>query len=41
MLRTIMMGAYVSVQGLFVKKLPNGNVQVRVGDRLYVGKPVT
>jgi hypothetical protein len=41
MLRTIMMGAYASVQGLFVKKLPNGHVQVRVGNRLYTGKPVS
>lgn len=40
MLHTIMMGSYVSVQGLFVKALPDGRMQVRVGDQLFVGKPV-
>ncbi|MDU8927873.1 hypothetical protein RXV86_10810 [Alisedimentitalea sp. MJ-SS2] len=40
MLHTIMMGSCVSVQGLFVKLLPDGRMQVRVGDRLFVGKPV-
>jgi hypothetical protein len=41
MLHTITMGAYVSVQGLFVKSLPDGRVQVRVGRQLFVGKPVS
>lgn len=41
MLRTITMGSCVSVQGLQVKKLPNGKVVVRVGDRMFEGVPVT
>ena len=40
MLRTIMIGACVSVQGTFVKTLPNGHMVVRVGDRLFAGRPV-
>jgi len=34
------MGSCVSVQGIFVKTLPDGRVQVRVGQQLFVGKPV-
>ena len=41
MLHTIMMGSCVSVQGLFVKSLPDGRVQVRVGSQLYTGRPVS
>ena len=41
MLHTIMMGSCVSVQGLFVKALPDGRVQVRVGNQLYTGRPVS
>ena len=41
MLRTITVGSCVSVQGTFERQLDNGKIQVRVGDRLYVGKPVT
>lgn len=40
MLRTITMGSCVSVQGAFVRKLDNGNVQVRVGERVFEGRPV-
>ncbi|SEJ37425.1 hypothetical protein SAMN05444007_104293 [Cribrihabitans marinus] len=40
MLRTIVMGSCVSVQGEFVQSLPDGRVKVRVGDRVYVGRPV-
>ncbi|MEE4119239.1 MAG: hypothetical protein V2I65_09510 [Paracoccaceae bacterium] len=40
MLRTIVMGSCVSVQGLFVKSLPGGRIIVRVGERLYAGTPV-
>ena len=41
MLRTIILGSCVSVQGTFVRKLTNGKVLVRVGKRLYEGMPVT
>ena len=41
MLRTITIGSCVSVQGLLVKKLDNGKIVIRVGDRIYEGVPVT
>lgn len=39
-LTTIILGTCVSIQGIFVKKLANGFVMVRVGDRTYTGRPV-
>jgi hypothetical protein len=41
MLRTIQLGSCTLVQGLFVRLLDNGCLQVRVGDRLYAGRPVS
>lgn len=41
MLRTILVGSCVSVQGLFVRKLDNGKIVIRVGDRVYQGVPVS
>jgi len=40
MLRTIVLGSCVSVQGLFVQNLPGGRILVRVGERLYAGMPI-
>ncbi|WP_255470992.1 hypothetical protein [Paracoccus sp. M683] len=40
MIRTITIGSCISVQGLFERKDANGMIAVRVGDKLYVGKPV-
>ena len=40
MLRTIVIGNYISVQGTFVRQLPDGKILVRVGDREFAGKPV-
>ncbi|PRX31188.1 hypothetical protein SAMN05216257_10432 [Meinhardsimonia xiamenensis] len=40
MLRTIMVGKYISVQGEFVRELANGLIEVRVGSRTYTGRPV-
>ncbi len=40
MLRTIVIGSCVSVQGVFVRELANGLVEVRVGDRIFTGYPV-
>ncbi len=40
MLCTIMMGNYVLVQGILVERLENGNLVVRVGDKLFEGVPV-
>ena len=41
MLKTILLGSCVSVQGLFVRELDDGKIVVRVGDRLYQGWPVS
>ncbi|MEL7214586.1 MAG: hypothetical protein AAGJ96_01450 [Pseudomonadota bacterium] len=40
MLKTIMIGRYIAVQGDFVKLLENGLMMVRVGKRTFTGKPV-
>ena len=40
MLRTIVIGSCVSVQGIFVRTLANGQIAVRVGDKIYAGRPV-
>jgi hypothetical protein len=38
---TINIGTCVSVQGLFVKRLPNGMVCVKVDGTIYTGRPVS
>lgn len=40
MLRTIAIGTCVLIQGLFVRQLAGGLIEVRVGDKVYAGKPV-
>ena len=40
MIRTIIVGSCVSVQGMFERDLGNGQIAVRVGQKTYVGKPV-
>jgi hypothetical protein len=40
MVRTVTIGAHVSIQGIFVKMLETGLMQVRVGTRVFTGKPV-
>lgn len=40
MIKTIVLGSCVSVQGAFVRTLPNGKVVVQVGKRLFEGMPV-
>lgn len=40
MLRTITIGSAVSVQGIFVRDLPDGRIVVKVDDDIYTGKPV-
>ena len=40
MLRTITVGNYLSIQGLFVRMLSDGRIVVRVGDKTYQGQPV-
>jgi hypothetical protein len=41
LLRTITIGGHISVQGVYVKTLPDGRVIVRVGQATYSGRPVT
>ena len=40
MLRTITVGSCVSIQGTFVRALPNGKIVVRVGNSVFQGDPV-
>lgn len=40
MLRTIILGSCISVQGVFEKFMPGGLIAVRDGNKIYVGKPV-
>ena len=41
MLRTIILGTCVQVQGIFERQLDNGKILVRVGSLVYEGYPVT
>jgi len=41
MLKTIITGSRVLVQGVLVRTLETGKMAVRIGDRIYVGLPVT
>ena len=41
MLRTILIGSCVSVQGTFVRALANGMIVVRVGDKVFSGRPTS
>ncbi len=41
MLKTITLGTTISVQGTYVRSLPNGKVEVRVGQQLFAGSPVS
>ncbi|KEO52282.1 hypothetical protein [Thioclava indica] len=40
MLRTILVGSTVSIQGVFEGNLDCGRILVRVGDSLFAGRPV-
>ncbi|WP_284438320.1 hypothetical protein [Thalassococcus arenae] len=40
MLRTIVLGSCVSVQGLFEKSLPDGRISIRVDNKIFTGLPV-
>jgi hypothetical protein len=41
MLRTIIIGSCVSIQGIFETQLENGKIVVRVGSSLFTGTPVS
>jgi hypothetical protein len=40
MLRTITLGTCVSIQGLLEQTLPDGRISVRVGQKVFIGRPV-
>lgn len=40
MIRTIVLGSCVFVQGIFVRALPGGDIVVRVDRTEYTGRPV-
>ncbi|MDA8586181.1 hypothetical protein N9L47_07870 [Rhodobacteraceae bacterium] len=40
MLKTVIMGSCVSVQGKFVQAFEDGRISVRVGTRIFCGFPV-
>jgi hypothetical protein len=40
MLKTIMIGRTISVQGIVERTLPDGRLIIRVGQRLFTGQPV-
>ena len=40
MLRTVVIGSCVSVQGIFVRNMADGKVAVKVGSRIFQGFPV-
>ncbi len=39
-LKTIMIGRYLSIQGQFVGTTPTGLMVVRVGEKTFAGRPV-
>ena len=41
MLRTITIGTTVSVQGIFIRDMPDGRVSVKVDNDIFTGKPIT
>ncbi|MGR3571473.1 hypothetical protein [Brevirhabdus sp.] len=41
MLKTIMLGSCVSVQGTFLKKLADGKILISVGAQTFAGYPVS
>ncbi|MCA2011510.1 hypothetical protein LCM17_08455 [Cereibacter sphaeroides] len=40
MLKTVMIGHYLSIQGKFVRTTASGLMVVKVGDKTYAGRPV-
>ena len=40
-LRTITIGSCVSIQGTFIRTLPDGRIAIRDGQKVYEGRPVS
>lgn len=36
---TVVLGSSVYIQGVFVRRHENGMITVRIGDRLFTGRP--
>lgn len=41
MLRTIVVGSCISVQGTFLKAVGDGRIAVQVDENVFIGKPVS
>ncbi len=41
MLRTIAVGSAISIQGTYVRALPDGRIVVQLDKSTYAGQPVT
>ncbi|WP_407494084.1 hypothetical protein [Pseudooceanicola sp. MF1-13] len=41
MLKTITVGSCVSVQGTYVRTMEDGRIEVRVGNQIFRGLPVS
>lgn len=41
MMRSISLGKYISVQGMFVRDANSGKIVVRVGDKTFEGTPIS
>lgn len=41
MLKTILIGRHLSIQGQFIRTTPTGLVVVRVGEKIFAGRPVS
>ena len=41
MLRTIALGTSISIQGTFVRTMPDGRIAIQVDNTVYSGVPVT
>ena len=41
MLRTITLGTSISIQGTFVRTMPDGRIAIQVDNTVYSGVPVT
>jgi hypothetical protein len=41
MLRTILVGTAISIQGIFVRSLPDGRIVVALDNSTYTGMPVS
>ncbi len=41
MIRAIEIGKYITAQGVFVRKLPNGQIVIKAGQKILTGQPIS